>query len=136
MTGADSEAGRSRTTRAEDGSRRARIETRHADAGLVAAALTPDNTDSMATTVDGDRVVTTVERGTTGGLGSSVDDYVVNLTVAQTVVADARSRREAVESMDTNADADDTDHATENSEDDENANSTQNADTESDTTPQ
>lgn len=72
--------------------RRARLETRHARPRLVADAVAPDNTDSMATTVDGDRVVTTVERGTTGGLGSSVDDYVVNLTVAETVVADARDR--------------------------------------------
>ncbi|MFB6097133.1 MAG: KEOPS complex subunit Pcc1 [Haloferacaceae archaeon] len=70
-------------------SRRAEIETAHADAAtaeVVAAALRPDNTDSMTTTVDGDVVRTVVERDTTGGLGSSVDDYVVNVTVAETVI--------------------------------------------------
>jgi hypothetical protein len=32
-------------------------------------------------------VATTIERDTTGGLHSSVDDYVVNLTVADRLVA-------------------------------------------------
>lgn len=70
-------------------SRRAEIETSHADATtaeVVAAALRPDNTDSMTTEVDGDVVRTVIERETTGGLGSSVDDYVVNVHVAETVI--------------------------------------------------
>jgi hypothetical protein len=65
--------------------RRARVRTTHATpeaATVVAAALVPDNTDSMTTRVDGDEVLTTIERGRTGGLHSSVDDYVVNLVVA------------------------------------------------------
>jgi hypothetical protein len=65
--------------------RRARIRTTLATyevAAVVAGAVEPDNTDSMTTAVDGTRVVTTVERDTTGGLHSSVDDYVVNLAVA------------------------------------------------------
>jgi hypothetical protein len=65
--------------------RRARISTTHATpevAAVVAAALEPDNTDSMETRVDDETVVTTIERDTTGGLHSSVDDYVVNLAVA------------------------------------------------------
>ncbi|WP_129115074.1 KEOPS complex subunit Pcc1 [Halegenticoccus tardaugens] len=66
--------------------RRARIETGHERAALVAAAIVPDNTDSMRTSVDGDAVVTEIARETTGGLQSTVDDYVVNLTVAETVV--------------------------------------------------
>ena len=70
-------------------SRRATLRTTHAAPETVAAALRPDNTDSVATAVDGDRVVTTVERETTGGLHSTVDDYVVNLTVAETVTATA-----------------------------------------------
>ncbi|MFB6194903.1 MAG: KEOPS complex subunit Pcc1 [Haloplanus sp.] len=73
--------------------KRARVETTHDDAATVAAALRPDNTPSMATTVDGDVVSTTVERETASGLQSTVDDYVVNLTVAETVTRTAREHR-------------------------------------------
>lgn len=65
--------------------RRARIETTHADpetATRIAAAVRPDNTDEMTTSVDGATVVTTIDRTTTGGLQSTADDYVVNLQVA------------------------------------------------------
>lgn len=62
--------------------RRATIKTRHDDATIVAAALVPDNTPEMQTRVSGNDVVTTIERETTGGLQSTVDDYVVNLSVA------------------------------------------------------
>ena len=65
--------------------RRAEIRTAHGDsttAERLARALRPDNTDEMATRVDDDAVVTTVERETTGGLQSTVDDYVVNLAVS------------------------------------------------------
>ncbi|QIO23574.1 KEOPS complex subunit Pcc1 [Haloarcula sp. JP-L23] len=65
--------------------RRAEIRTTHgspARAERVAAALRPDNTDEMTTRVEDDAVVTTVERDSTGGLQSTVDDYVVNLRVA------------------------------------------------------
>ncbi|PSQ58545.1 MAG: KEOPS complex Pcc1-like subunit [Halobacteriales archaeon SW_9_67_25] len=65
--------------------RRARVRTTHADAATaraVAAALGPDNTDEMDTTVDGATVTTTVHRSSTGGLQATVDDYVVNLQVA------------------------------------------------------
>ena len=69
--------------------RRARLETEHEHARLVADAVIPDNTDSMTTTVEGDSIVTVVERETTGGLQATVDDYVVNLTVAETVADNA-----------------------------------------------
>jgi len=65
--------------------RRATITTTHGDAAAaerVARAVAPDNTAEMETDVDGETVVTKVERETTGGLQSSVDDYVVNCTVA------------------------------------------------------
>jgi hypothetical protein len=65
--------------------RGATIRTTHDDADTaerIASALQPDNTDEMDTRVDGDVVVTTIDRETTGGLHSTVDDYVVNLTVA------------------------------------------------------
>jgi hypothetical protein len=71
--------------------RRAEIRTTHGSpdaAGRVAAALRPDNTDEMDTRVDDDAVVTTVERGTTSGLQSTVDDYVVNLRVAAQLTND------------------------------------------------
>jgi hypothetical protein len=65
--------------------RHARIETRHDDAETaehVAGALRPDNTAEMTTNVDGDTVVTEIVRDGTGGLQTTVDDYVVNLQVA------------------------------------------------------
>ncbi|WP_336327727.1 KEOPS complex subunit Pcc1 [Halovenus sp. HT40] len=67
------------------GSRSAHIETEHADAETaraIAQALGPDNTAEMETVVDGRRIVTTIERDSTGGLQSTIDDYVVNLQVA------------------------------------------------------
>ncbi|WP_238993883.1 KEOPS complex subunit Pcc1 [Halobellus captivus] len=67
-------------------SRTARLRTTHADAETVAAALRPDNTDSMAMRIEGDTLVTRISRGTTGGLQSTVDDTVVNLTVADAIV--------------------------------------------------
>ena len=36
--------------------------------------------------VEGDALVTTIERETNGGLQSTVDDTVVNLTVADAIV--------------------------------------------------
>jgi hypothetical protein len=65
--------------------RRARITTSYADsetAAAVANAVRPDNTTSMETTTEGARVITTIARDSTGGLHATVDDYVVNLTVA------------------------------------------------------
>lgn len=70
--------------------RRAVVTTTHADAAVVAASLAPDNTESMTTTVRGSTVETAVARDRTGGLQSSVDDYVVNLTVADAVFEAAR----------------------------------------------
>ncbi|MFC4246507.1 KEOPS complex subunit Pcc1 [Natribaculum luteum] len=77
--------------------RRATIRTEHDDPELVASAIAPDNTAEMATDVDGDVVVTRIERETTGGLHSTVDDYVVNLDVATTVAQHARTQTDADE---------------------------------------
>ncbi|MFC3957156.1 KEOPS complex subunit Pcc1 [Halovivax cerinus] len=94
--------------------RRATIRTAHADPETVAAALAPDNTDEMdtrvesvvddgstndeggaadATTAGADErvVVTTIERESTSGLQSTVDDTLVNLAVAEAVATGARS---------------------------------------------
>lgn len=70
---------------------RATLRTAHADPGTVAAALEPDNTDEMRTRVEDGRVVTTVARDSPGGLRSTVDDYVVNLGVAERIVDEHRS---------------------------------------------
>jgi tRNA threonylcarbamoyladenosine modification (KEOPS) complex Pcc1 subunit len=69
--------------------KRAEIRTELDQAALVAAAVAPDNTSEMTTTVKGNAVVTRIERETTGGLRSTVDDYVVNLDVATEVVRHA-----------------------------------------------
>ncbi|MFC7177491.1 KEOPS complex subunit Pcc1 [Halosegnis marinus] len=65
--------------------RRATFRTEHDDAALVAAAVAPDNTPEVETTVEGSTVVTTIERETTGGLRATADDYVSNLAVAQRI---------------------------------------------------
>ncbi|MFD1645107.1 KEOPS complex subunit Pcc1 [Haloarchaeobius litoreus] len=69
--------------------RRATVRTEHERPQLIAAALRPDNTDEMQSEVEGDTVVTHIERETTGGLQSTVDDYVVNVDVADRVVQHA-----------------------------------------------
>jgi len=72
------------TAEPSDG-RRARIETVHGDsetAERVARALTPDNTAEMTTRAEGQRVVTTIARPSTGGLHSTVEDYIVGLQVS------------------------------------------------------
>ncbi len=74
--------------------KRATIRTTHDDPALVAAAVTPDNTASMNTRVEGDCVVTTIQRETTGGLRSTVDDYVVNCSVAERAAAAASGEAE------------------------------------------
>ena len=53
----------------------------------VAHAVVADNTASMTTRVEEATVTTEIDRETTGGLQSTVDDYVVNLGVAEGVLA-------------------------------------------------
>jgi hypothetical protein len=89
--------------------RRATLRTTHADAAAVARSLAPDNTAQMDTRVEGDRVVTTVERETTGGLRATVDDYVTNLQVADElhtngVAAETEAQTEERTHTDTNTD--------------------------------
>jgi hypothetical protein len=66
--------------------RTARLRTEHDEAGLVAAALRPDDTPEVETRADDGAVVTRIERDRTGGLARTVDDYVVNLRVADRLV--------------------------------------------------
>ncbi len=65
--------------------KRIEIRTTHDDPDLVARSVSPDNTPEMTTRIDDGRVVTTIDRESTGGLRTTADDYVVNLTVATRV---------------------------------------------------
>ncbi|MFC7226329.1 KEOPS complex subunit Pcc1 [Salinirubellus salinus] len=99
MTGADADE---RSERPERATRRATLRTTHADATAVARALAPDNTAEMHTRVEGSTVVTTVARETTGGLRSTVDDYVTNMQVADELHTDAQTEERT--HTDTNTD--------------------------------
>ncbi|WP_135851357.1 KEOPS complex subunit Pcc1 [Halorussus salinus] len=90
----DSEASAERADD-ESAGRSATIRTELDAADIVAASVRPDNTPEIDTRVEefdgtdgvGDGVVVTaIERETTGGLRTTVDDYVVNLAVARQVV--------------------------------------------------
>ena len=114
----------SRSTANESVARSATIRTELDDAEILAASVRPDNTPEIDTRVEGNddgvhTIVTTVERETTGGLRTTVDDYVVNLAVAQKVVQianrHASANADGARADQTNADiadanADDTDH--------------------------
>lgn len=58
------------------------ITTVHGNARCVARALAPDNLRSMTTASEGDRVVTTVTGTQLRSVIASVDDYLMNLAVA------------------------------------------------------
>lgn len=68
----------------------AHVRTRSVAPERVAAALAPDNTPEMSTDIDGDVVTTSLERETVGGLRATLDDYAVNLSVAERVVQAAQ----------------------------------------------
>jgi hypothetical protein len=67
--------------------RTAVLRTDHDDPDLVAAALRPDDTPEVDTRAVDGAVVTRIERDRTGGLARTVDDYAVNLRVADRLVA-------------------------------------------------
>ena len=89
--------------------RTATVRTEHADAATVAAALGPDETDSMRTRVNGAVVACAIGRPTTGGLQSTLDDHLVNLRVADRVIERARDHADAAHADAADADAADTD---------------------------
>jgi uncharacterized FlgJ-related protein len=62
---------------------RGRITTVHGNAACVASALAPDNLRSMTTTSDGDRVNTAIEGTQLRSVIASVDDYLMNLAIAE-----------------------------------------------------
>lgn len=59
------------------------ITTVHRDAACVASALAPDNLRSMKTTASGDTVTTVIAGTQLRSVIASVDDYLMNLAVAQ-----------------------------------------------------
>lgn len=59
------------------------IVTRHRHAGCVAGALSPDNLSGMHTTACGDEVRTAVRSEKLRSLIASVDDYLMNVGIAE-----------------------------------------------------
>ena len=59
------------------------IITVHRNAACVAAALKPDNLNSLTTTAEDDRVTTTFTGTQIRSVIASVDDYLMNLTIAE-----------------------------------------------------
>lgn len=58
------------------------LTTVHADARSVASSLAPDNLKGMTTTADGDRVTTVIHGTQIRSIIASVDDYLMNLAIA------------------------------------------------------
>ncbi len=61
------------------------ITTTHPHAECVAGAIRPDNLSSMATTAHDGRVVTRVNGHQLRSVIASVDDYLMNLTIAEEI---------------------------------------------------
>jgi len=59
------------------------ILTDHRNAACVAGAIRPDNLLSMQTTAEGDRVRTVVSGAKLRSIIASVDDYLMNLAIAE-----------------------------------------------------
>ena len=62
------------------------LETEHEDPGAVAAAVSPDNTEEMETSVEDGKVVTRIEREDVESAGATADDYMRNLIVADELI--------------------------------------------------
>jgi hypothetical protein len=69
------------------------ITTVHKNAGCVASALAPDNLRSMDTKAVGDRVITTITGTQLRSVIASVDDYLMNLTVAEDACSVRKNER-------------------------------------------
>lgn len=59
------------------------IITRHERAGCIAASLKPDNLRSMTTAAEGDLVITKITGTQARSVIASVDDYLMNLAIAE-----------------------------------------------------
>ena len=63
--------------------RQAVVRTTHEDPQRIARAIRPDNTTEMTTQADDGVLETRIDRSTTGGVRTSIDDYLVNVIVAE-----------------------------------------------------
>lgn len=70
------------------------IRTRHTHSTCVASALCPDNLQSMQTRADGHIVVTAILGTSLRSVIASVDDYLMNLAVAEDLCSLAGDRSE------------------------------------------
>ena len=70
------------------------ITTVHEDAGCVAQALAPDNLRSMETKAEDGRVVTTITGTQLRSIIASVDDYLMNLAIAEDACSVRRNRKQ------------------------------------------
>lgn len=59
------------------------ITTRHERAGCIAASLKPDNLRSMTTFAEGGCVITKITGTQLRSVIASVDDYLMNLAIAE-----------------------------------------------------
>ncbi|MCP1715575.1 hypothetical protein J2T58_001440 [Methanocalculus alkaliphilus] len=59
-----------------------RIRSRHSDPGTVAGSLSPDNLLGMEMRVDGEHVGMVIRNKPIRSLIASVDDYLMNLSIA------------------------------------------------------
>ncbi len=53
---------------------------------LVMHSIAPDNTPSIETKTEGNSIIATVQRDSLGSLRSTIDDLLVNLHVAVTII--------------------------------------------------
>ncbi|MFB6162402.1 MAG: KEOPS complex subunit Pcc1 [Halococcoides sp.] len=77
--------------------RRVTVRTTHRDDGTatrIARSLRPDGTAAMTTRADRSAVETVIERPTTGGLRTTLDDYLVGLQVAVQCTTDSNDNYE------------------------------------------
>ena len=70
-----------------------RITTLHTNARCVAGALAPDNLRSMTTIPVGDRVRTTITGTQIRSVIASVDDYLMNLAIAEDACSQSATRK-------------------------------------------
>ncbi len=59
------------------------VDTFHSDPARIARSIRPDHTEDVRTRIDGEHVVTTIEREAIGSAHATLDDYLVNLQVAR-----------------------------------------------------
>ncbi|MEN6396886.1 MAG: KEOPS complex subunit Pcc1 [Methanoregula sp.] len=70
------------------------ITTVHADARSVASSLAPDNLTGMTTTADANRVTTVIHGTQIRSIIASVDDYLMNLAIADETTTLPQLRQE------------------------------------------